>query len=93
MPLTHPESRETFSNGRRDQDGHEPRRKELACQVRRKGRQITTRSAAGSRGAGGNPARSWDEWFAAIEKNGPAFLYQERSSQGDESGFSKLAGR
>ena len=36
---------------------------------------------------------SWDDWFAAFEENGLAFLYQEETADGEESRFSKLVNR
>ena len=36
---------------------------------------------------------SWDDWFAAFEENGLAFLYQEETKDGEESRFSKLVSR
>jgi hypothetical protein len=36
---------------------------------------------------------SWDEWFDWFERNELAFLYQEETSGGDESRFSKLVSR
>ncbi len=36
---------------------------------------------------------SWEEWFEAFEENGLAFLYQEETSEGEQSRFSKLVSR
>lgn len=36
---------------------------------------------------------TWDEFFAAFEENNLAFLYQEETSGGEESRFSKLIDR
>ena len=36
---------------------------------------------------------SWDEWFAAFDANGLALVYQERTSDGQESRFNKLVSR
>ena len=36
---------------------------------------------------------SWEEFFEAFEENNLAFLYQEETSGGDESRFSKFVSR
>ncbi|HSN99035.1 MAG TPA: hypothetical protein VLS89_12140 [Candidatus Nanopelagicales bacterium] len=36
---------------------------------------------------------SWDEWFKAFDENNLAFLFQETTSQGQESRFNKLVSR
>ncbi|HVM18145.1 MAG TPA: hypothetical protein VM290_11245 [Gaiellaceae bacterium] len=36
---------------------------------------------------------SWEDWFEAFEENELAFVYQEETSDGDESRFSKLVSR
>ena len=36
---------------------------------------------------------TWEEFFEAFDENGLAFLYQEETSAGDESRFSKLIDR
>jgi hypothetical protein len=36
---------------------------------------------------------SWDEWFTWFDENNLAFLYQETTSDGSESRFSKLIDR
>ena len=36
---------------------------------------------------------SWDEWFQAFDDNNLAFVYQEETSEGEESRFSKLVSR
>jgi hypothetical protein len=36
---------------------------------------------------------SWDDWFAAFDDNGLALVYQEQTSDGDESRFNKLVSR
>jgi hypothetical protein len=36
---------------------------------------------------------SWDDWFAKFEKEGLAFLYQERKASGEDSTFHKLVSR
>ena len=38
-------------------------------------------------------AITWDEFFKGFEENKLAFLYQEETSAGDESRFSKLIDR
>ncbi len=35
----------------------------------------------------------WDEWFEKFDENGLAFVYQEETSEGEESRFSKLVSR
>ncbi len=35
----------------------------------------------------------WDEWFDKFEEQGLAFLYQDSTSDGDESRFNKLVSR
>ena len=35
----------------------------------------------------------WDRWFEAFEENDLAFLYQEKTADGNESRFSKLISR
>ena len=36
---------------------------------------------------------SWEEFFEAFEENNLAFLYQEKTKDGEESRFSKLVDR
>ena len=36
---------------------------------------------------------SWDEFFETFEENDLAFLYQEETSEGEESRFSKFVSR
>ena len=36
---------------------------------------------------------SWDEWFEAFDANGLALVYQEQTSDGEESRFNKLVSR
>jgi len=36
---------------------------------------------------------SWDEWFEAFDANGLALVYQEQTSDGQESRFNKLVSR
>src|ERR1044072_8826078 len=36
---------------------------------------------------------SWEEFFDAFEKNGLAFLYQDKTADGETSRFSKLIDR
>jgi len=36
---------------------------------------------------------SWEEWFRAFEENDLAFVYQEETSEGAESRFSRLVSR
>lgn len=44
---------------------------------------------------GGNSLEEldWDSWFDAFEANGLAFLYQEKTADGQQSRFSKLVRR
>ena len=35
----------------------------------------------------------WEEFFEKFEENGLAFVYQDETSEGDESRFSKLVSR
>ncbi len=36
---------------------------------------------------------SWDEWFEAFDSNGLALVYQDKTSEGQESRFNKLVRR
>jgi hypothetical protein len=36
---------------------------------------------------------SWDEWFEAFDANGLALIYQDQTSDGEESRFNKLVSR
>jgi hypothetical protein len=36
---------------------------------------------------------SWERWFDVFERNGLAFLYQERKADGEDSTFFKLVSR
>ena len=36
---------------------------------------------------------SWDEWFREFDENDLALLYQDETSDGDESRFNKLVSR
>lgn len=36
---------------------------------------------------------SWDDWFAAFEDNGLAFVYQETKASGEDSTFFRLVDR
>lgn len=36
---------------------------------------------------------SWDEWFEAFDENGLALVYQEETSDGEQSRFNKLVSR
>jgi hypothetical protein len=47
----------------------------------------------GFRGAGTLEAISWDTWFEGFERNGLAFLFEERTANGRLSRFSKLVAR
>ena len=47
----------------------------------------------GFSGEGTLEAISWDEWFKAFDENNLAFLFQETTSQGQESRFNKLVSR
>jgi competence ComEA-like helix-hairpin-helix protein len=47
----------------------------------------------GFSGEGSLEALDWDTWFDAFEANQLAFLYQEKTSEGQQSRFSKLVRR
>lgn len=47
----------------------------------------------GYSGGGSLEALDWDTWFDAFEANGLAFLYQEKTADGQQSRFSKLVRR
>jgi hypothetical protein len=36
---------------------------------------------------------TWEEWFDAFDRNRLAFLYQDRTAEGEESRFNKLISR
>jgi competence ComEA-like helix-hairpin-helix protein len=47
----------------------------------------------GYSGQGSLEALDWDSWFDAFEQNQLAFLYQEKTADGQQSRFSKLVRR
>jgi DNA uptake protein ComE-like DNA-binding protein len=47
----------------------------------------------GYSGEGSLEELDWDTWFDAFEANGLAFLYQEKTADGQQSRFSKLVRR
>ena len=36
---------------------------------------------------------SWDEWFKAFDENQLALVYQDQTTEGEQSNFNKLVGR